>query len=136
MASSPVGDNTVAIIQAVNQYATGLTGGYLVDLLMEQLPVDEDNFQLRVGRQLLQAALNGIALHYMIKFVHGSDPGPAYHDFTGGYMLAVGLIQSQPGFMKNGKELFTGLTSFIKDLYVPGNSLAAQVTDASTVADS
>jgi hypothetical protein len=123
MANIPLGDNAVAVLQSINQYVTGLTGGYVVDLLMDQIKVEEDNTYGQIGKQLLQAAINGIALHYMLKYIHGPTPGIAYRDPTGGYMLAIGLIQSQPIFMRNGKQLFTGLRMFIKEtLDKTGNS--------------
>lgn len=111
-----LGDGTVAIIQGTNQYLTGLFGGYVVDLLVSQVPIEQDNLLHRLGRQLIQVGLNGLALSFMIKFIHGSDPMKGYRDFTGGYLLVMGLIQSQPTFMKNGKDLANGLHLFIRDL--------------------
>ena len=131
MANIPMGENAVAILQSLNQYVTGLTGGYVVDLLMDQIKVEEDNISGRIGKQLLQVALNGVALHYMLKFLHGTTPSGSYRDPTGGYMLAVGLIQSQQGFMKNGKQLFQGLTLFVQNVTDKNVNPSAEVSDSS-----
>ena len=109
-------EGTIAIIQGSNQYITGLFGGYAIDLLMTHVPIDTDNLYHRLARQLIQVGLNGLALSIMLKFLHGTTPLSNYRDFTGGYMLAVGLIQSQPTFMKNGKELATGAHLFLREM--------------------
>jgi hypothetical protein len=111
-----IGEGTIAVIQGTNQYLTGLFGGYIVDLIATHIPIEHDNVYHRFARQLIQVGLNGIALSFMIKFVHGSEPMKTYRDYTGGYMLALGLIQSQPTFMKNGKDLANGLHLFIRDI--------------------
>ena len=129
MANIPLGDNAVSVLQALNQYITGLTGGYLVDLLIDQIHVDEDNLAGKMGKQLLQAALNGVALHYMLRYVHGPNPISGYRDPTGGYMLALGLIQAQPTFMHNGKQLFKGLTLFVRNQTEKEGNTAATVSD-------
>lgn len=129
MANIPLGDNAVSILQALNQYVTGLTGGYLVDLLIDQIHVEEDNLAGKIGKQLLQAALNGVALHYMIRYVHGPSPTASYRDPTGGYMLALGLIQAQPGFMHNGKQLFKGLSLFVRQQTEKDGNSAATISD-------
>jgi hypothetical protein len=134
MANIPLGDNAVAVLQSLNQYATGLTGGYFVDLLMDQYIVDEDNLNARVGKQIIQTALNGILLHYMLKYIHGTSPDVAYRDPTGGYMLVIGLIQSQPGYMRNGKELFKGLTLFLREQFDKNGNHSATITDTTTQA--
>lgn len=132
MADASLSDATVAILQALNQYTLGLAGGYFVDLLMDHVPIADDNLPGRIARQFVQAGLNGLLLSVLLKFIHGAQPGRGYRDFTGGYMLTVGLVQSQPSFMKNGKELFTGLTMIIKDgLLKEGNKQAAAAADAS-----
>lgn len=117
--ASIVGPNVVAVVHSTNQYTTGLVGGYLIDQLMNQITLSEDNIWGRIGRQFIQTALNGIALHYMIKFIHGDNPRSDYSDPTGGYMLAIGLIQSQPSYMRNGKELVIGFTEFLKEMMIP-----------------
>lgn len=119
MDSIPFGDSTVAVLQAVNQYTTGLVGGYLIDQLMDSWQVDESNVVARSVRQLLQVGLNGLALNFMLKALHGTTPGLGYRDPSGGYLLVIGLIQSQQTFMKNGKDLVRGLTMFIKDVLIP-----------------
>lgn len=120
--------NTGALIQSLNQYTVGLLGGYIIDLLMDQVPISADNIYGRLGRQLIQTGLNGIALSYMIQFIHGNRVAPGYRDPTGGYLLAIGLIQAQPSYMKNGKELIQGLSLFIKESIVIQNP-DAPVTD-------
>jgi len=117
MAESTVslGGNTISVVQALNQYITGIGGGYLIDYMMSCFPVEDDNIGKRIFRNLMQVSLNGIALHYMLRFIHGDRPVPGYRDPTGGYLLVIGLIQAQPTFMRNGKELVTGFSLFIQD---------------------
>lgn len=110
--SVPFGDSTIAVLQSVNQYSTGLIGGYLIDQVMDSIPISSDNVYGRVARQMLQVAFNGLALNFMLKTLHGSAPAATYRDPSGGYMLLVGLLQGQQSFMKNGKELINGLTYF------------------------
>lgn len=117
MASSvPFGDATVATLQSLNQYSTGLIGGYIIDQVMDSIPISEENVYGRVARQLFQVALNGLALNFMIKFIHGQSPRESYRDPSGGYMLLVGLLQGQQSFMRNGKELINAGTYFVKDV--------------------
>jgi hypothetical protein len=130
MANIPFGDSTVSALQALNQYTTGLIGGFFVDKVMDQINVSEDNVPGRMGRQLLQVALNGILLNFMLGFLHGTRPPATYRDPTGGYMLIVGLVQSQQSFMKNGKDLTNGLTMFIREILQRKN-LDAESADAS-----
>ena len=67
------GTGTQAIVQSVNQYGIGLTGGYVIDLLMNQIPVEPENIWLRLARQFLQTAINGISLAVMLNFIHGTN---------------------------------------------------------------
>lgn len=129
MGDLPLGDATIAMMQGLNQYSVGLLGGYLIDLTMDQVPISEDNILGRLGRQFVQVALNGLALSVILKFLHGRTPGAGYRDFTGGYLLAIGLIQAQPSFMKNGKELASGLSMFIRESLTTNTAAAA--SDAS-----
>ena len=129
MASSvPFGDATVATLQSLNQYSTGLIGGYIIDQVMDSIPIADDNVYGRVARQLLQVALNGVALNFMLKFLHGSTPGIAYRDPSGGYMLLVGLLQGQQSFMKNGKELINAGTYFVKDVLLNRTDIKSPAT--------
>lgn len=109
------GTGTQAIVQSVNQYGIGLTGGYVIDLLMNQIPVEPENIWLRLARQFLQTAINGISLAVMLNFIHGTNQTGGYRDPTGGYLLAIGLIQAQPGYMKNGKDLAKGLHAYLRE---------------------
>ena len=109
------GTGTQAIVQSVNQYGIGLTGGYVIDLLMNQIPVEPENIWLRLARQFLQTAINGISLAVMLNFIHGTNQTGGYRDRTDGYLLATGLIQAQPGYMKNGKDLAKGLHAYLRE---------------------
>lgn len=130
MANIPFGDTTIAVIQALNQYTTGLVGGFLIDRAMDQVDIDSDNVGGRMGRQLLQVALNGVMLNLMLSFLHGRNPATAYRDPTGGYMLVIGLVQSQQSFMKNGKDLTVGLTMFIRE-FLQAKNPNTEAADAS-----
>lgn len=128
------GTGTQAIVQSVNQYGLGLTGGYVIDLLMNQLPVDPENIWGRLAKQFLQTAINGVSLAFMLKFLHGSGSSlSTYRDPTGGYLLAIGLIQAQPSYMKNGKDLAKGLHAYIREqtLMMSAAESEAIITDES-----
>lgn len=125
----PFGDATVAVLQSLNQYSTGLVGGYLIDQIMNSVPISESNVSGRMFRQIIQVALNGLAINFMLKAIHGTETAAGYRDPSGGYLLLVGLLQGQQTFMKNGKDLITGLTMFLKELlFAPNQSANIQTT--------
>ncbi len=133
----PFGDATIASLQALNQYSTGLVGGYLIDQVMDSIPISSDNVTGRMARQLLQVGLNGIALSFMLKAIHGNTPIAGYRDPSGGYLLLVGLLQGQQSFMKNGKNLINGLTIFIRDVAMITNPSAnVQITPTNPIPNS
>lgn len=110
-----ISSSLIASIQGVNQYSTGLTAGYFIDQIMDKIPIHPSNVVLRVVRQFMQVAMNGVALRFLLPYIHGEGYSSAYTDYTGGYMLVFGLIQGQPTFYSNGKQMVTTLTEVLEE---------------------
>lgn len=102
------------MIHGVNQYSLGLAGGYIVDYIFGLPFIPEDSYWSRLLKQLLQAGVNGFVIKNMLEFIHGANPDRNYRDPTGGYLMLMGFIQSQPDFMRDGKHLVETLTENIK----------------------
>lgn len=107
---------TASVIQSLNQYTVGLTGGYLIDRLFDMVPVEPGNIWGRTVRQLAQVAVGGLLISTALNYIHGDPPPRDYRDPTGGYFLLVGYVQGQPGFMRNGKEILSGLSETLDEM--------------------
>lgn len=126
---------TAATIQGLNQYTVGITGGWLIDYLVSQIPLgDEDAIAVQIGKQAIQVGLNAFMIKYMLDFIHGATPSRDYRDPTHGYLLMFGLLHGQPQFQRRSKAFTTALqeiTSYYATTLMR-NSNYAEATDTTT----
>lgn len=114
-----IGPTAASIIQGGGQYTIGVSAGYLIDQMFSMLGKNLDpegnpfkQFLLLIG----QAGVTGLAVRFIIPYLHGDKPGSGYRDPTGGYLLAVGIIHGQPTFGSRAKGLIGGAIETIEDL--------------------
>lgn len=115
-----IGPTAASIIQGGGQYTVGVTTGYLIDQMFSMLGKNVDpegnpfkQFLLLIG----QAGVTGLAVRFIIPYLHGDSPSSSsYRDPTGGYLLAVGIIHGQPTFGSRAKGLIGGAIESIEEI--------------------
>lgn len=128
-----IGPTAASIVQGGGQYSIGVTTGYLIDQLFSMLGKNLDKegnpfkqFLLMIG----QAGVNGVALRFVLPYLHGDSPSTGYRDPTGGYLLAIGMLHGQPTFGSRAKGLIGGLIEAIEDMAKRDiNAVNAAVSD-------
>lgn len=111
---------TAAMLQAVNQFSIGSISGFLLDWLFMHWKTDTSNIFIRASKILLQTAANGYILSYLLPWIHPSQSG--YRDPTGGYMLAIGLINSQPNYTRSTKEILSAFLELYDEIFLMNNT--------------
>lgn len=112
---------TASILQASTQYTAGVLTGMFIDWGFLHWQVPEGNLPLRVLKLMLQAGANGYALSMLLPWLHPRNVSN-YTDPTGGYLLAFGLLQSQPTMGRNAKEIVTSVLELYQETFLPALS--------------
>lgn len=112
-----IGPEFASIMQGGVQYTSGITTGYLVDQTFTLLGKQFDHPVSHLFLMVLQAGVNGLALRFLLPYIHGDTMRSAYQDPTGGYLMAMGLIHGQPMFAEKSKAFISGLIETVEDKF-------------------
>lgn len=112
-----IGPEFASVMQGGVQYTTGITSGYLIDQAFTLIGKQFDHPVSHLLLMVFQAGVNGLALRFVLPYIHGEGMSNSYQDPTGGYLMAMGLIHGQPVFAEKSKAFISGLIETVEEKF-------------------